>query len=932
MLQFVLQKMISKKWMVLALLIGNILLISITGANAMYGSAVLQRALTQDMAEYLESKNAYPGLITIAGSYAHKQATLEAAETMRSMPKAFGVAEKESVEYYYLNPKQAKADFERKGGMVKQITLGYMKELEDHIEIVAGRMYADQPNEEGMVEVIVSEKGITAMNLTMDETFTMLKLVSEDGTPLRIKVVGVFRNSSEDDPYWVKSPNSMQRECLMSGEIFSDLFFSDVNDGMMNANLYMLLDYTQMRGNRAAHYAAVSDNYSDHFMKISGMGYRCSFANIMNTFQQTSQRVNVTLWVLQVPIFTLLAAFIFMVSRQMLEMEQNEIAVLKSRGASRLQIITTYLLQSTVLALVGYAVGLPLGAYIVQVLGSANAFMEFVKRTALPVKIDGHVLLFCGIAALFSVAAMVLPVFKHSTVTIIGHKQKKSRRSNAPLWQRIFLDVVILGVALYALYSYNSQKDLLAQRVADGASLDPLLFISSSLFMIGAGLVALRILPVITFLLYRIFKRWWNPPLYAAFLQVIRTRYSQSFIMVFLILTIALGIFNAQAARTINTNEEEDIRYSIGADIVLQEAWKNDSGRSVTAADLSAVNYVEPDFSRYQVLEEAESVTKVLNIPYCTVTATRCNQGNVQVMGIHTKEFGETAWFKDGLLKSHFYEYLNAMATNSHAVLVSRNFETNHNMKLGDTIHYRTTAGKQARGIVYGFVDYWPSYAPVSYSKGFSGPYSTTENYLVVANLNQLQADWGVDPYEVWIKTKGSSQFIYDFAKENQVFFQKFEDTAAEIVALKNEPVFQGTNGILTVGFVVVLILCSVGFLIYWILSIRSRSLQFGIYRAMGMSMREVITMLIVEQIFISGTSLATGALVGWLTSKLYIPLIQIAYAAYDNTLPLRLISEQSDMIRLIVIVGAMILICMLILGWLISKMKIAQALKLGED
>ena len=36
MLRFVLRKMVNKKWMVFALLIGNILLVSITAANAMY--------------------------------------------------------------------------------------------------------------------------------------------------------------------------------------------------------------------------------------------------------------------------------------------------------------------------------------------------------------------------------------------------------------------------------------------------------------------------------------------------------------------------------------------------------------------------------------------------------------------------------------------------------------------------------------------------------------------------------------------------------------------------------------------------------------------------------------------------------------------------------------------------------------------------------
>ena len=143
-------------------------------------------------------------------------------------------------------------------------------------------------------------------------------------------------------------------------------------------------------------------------------------------------------------------------------------------------------------------------------------------------------------------AAMVLPVFRHADTTIVNHKQKKHRKNDAPLWQRLFLDVAVLAVAVYALYSYNNQKDMLAQQVMDGRSLDPLLFISSSLFMIGAGLLALRILPLITFVVFRTFKKKWSPGLYAGFLQVIRTRHSQNFIVVFLILTIALGVFNAQ--------------------------------------------------------------------------------------------------------------------------------------------------------------------------------------------------------------------------------------------------------------------------------------------------------------------------------------------------------------------------------------------------
>ena len=39
MIRFVIRKMLNKKWMVLALLVGNILLVSITAGNPMYSSA-----------------------------------------------------------------------------------------------------------------------------------------------------------------------------------------------------------------------------------------------------------------------------------------------------------------------------------------------------------------------------------------------------------------------------------------------------------------------------------------------------------------------------------------------------------------------------------------------------------------------------------------------------------------------------------------------------------------------------------------------------------------------------------------------------------------------------------------------------------------------------------------------------------------------------
>ncbi|NMA38160.1 MAG: hypothetical protein GX942_07620 [Papillibacter sp.] len=95
--------------------------------------------------------------------------------------------------------------------------------------------------------------------------------------------------------------------------------------------------------------------------------------------------------------------------------------------------------------------------------------------------------------------------------------------------------------------------------------------------------------------------------------------------------------------------------------------------------------------------------------------------------------------------------------------------------------------------------------------------------------------------------------------------------------------------------------------------------------------MKEVITMLVNEQLFISGLSIAMGIGVGLLASRLYIPLVQIAYSSVDTVIPLDIISSTSDMVRLLIVVAAMVIICMVILGMIISRIKISQALKLGE-
>lgn len=936
MLKFVLQKMLNKKWLMLALLIGNILLMSITSSNAMYIQAAQQRNLQQQLSDYLHQRNLHPGQITIEtnNSPIRNQLTLDAAQQIHQVAALFDLPALQVVEHYTLGSQSVIPDNYRDQGMHNSVVLSSRKDLAEHIELVGGELFSTTPNPDGSIDIMVSETAFQNLRLVLNDTFTTTALKDAQGNHLRFRICGVFRTNENDSLYWPPTNNAEQlniqkRECYLPYEVFAPLFVENNTKVKLNGTFYTVLDCSQMDASKAQEYLDTTNSLTGKYTSSVGVLCYGRLQPILKEFLQSQRQVTITLWVLQIPIYLLLAAFIYMVSRQILDMEQSEIAVLKSRGASRKQLIGIYLLQSGLLAAVGTIAGLPLGAYLVQVIGSSNAFLEFVNRTPLTVSMRSTVGILLAISAVLSVAVMVLPALRHSRVTIVGHMQKKHRKTNAPLWQKLFLDVVLVAVSLYGLFSYNNQKTLLYTSVISDGMLDPLLFICSSLFLVGAALLSLRLLPLITYSVFLLFRKLWNPALYAAFLRVIRTRFSQSFIMLFLILTIALGIFHAQTARTINAYEEENIRYSIGADIVLKEQWQ-------TVVQGNGFVYKEPLVSRYETIEGVEHVAQVLQ-EEGTVTA-KGNAVSSAIMGIHSKDFGETAQIKDGLLKHHFYEYLNALAKDPNAILVSRDYQTKYNIALGDRIPIRNDSGKLFYGTVYGFVDYWPGFTPFAYEENEDGSFQKVDRSLVVANLDALQSVWNVTPYWLWIDVADSTQCVYDYIEENNISLAKTNEKASvydlsdELVRKKNDPFFQGTNGILTVGFVVSLLLCAVGFLIYWILSIRSRSLQFGIYRAMGMSMGEVLSMLLCEQIFITGTSVGAGFLVGALAAKFFIPLIQIAYNAQNGVLPLEVISNSDDILRLLILVGIMILLCMAILGWLISKMKIDQALKLGED
>ena len=931
MFRLMLQKITHKKWMILCLLIGNILLIAVAVCHPMYQHASGERMLTDEFEQYKEESDVWPGLFSVSVTSERGDQRDLVGKINQFMERSLNrldIPMYEELEHYALVQSTANSVIQRSDAKSTKISIGMMTDFTEHTSLLAGEMYTDSIGEDGCLEAVVTQSSMVKLNLLIGEELEFPNLTDEDGNAIHVRITGVIGSTSGDDPYWVFDIEKNNNEIFISETVFRQMFMGEQEENFnVRCNWYQLFDYTKIKPVDVSRILKASDeitNKETFGVFVKNMEYQ----EVLKSYNTKAKTNDATLTILQSPLLILLCAFLFMIARQMLSMEQNEISLMKSRGAKRIHIIFLYFLQSIFLTAISLLIALPLGRGICKLLGSATDFLEFSTTRDLNVVYDSDVFIYAFIAIVLSILMTVLPVIKYSGVSIVHLKQSRARAKH-PLWQKLCLDFICLGIAYYGYYSFSKSQAVVMENILTGNSLDPLLYLCSSLFILGAGFLFLRIQPWIIRCIYKIFKRRMGSVGYSSYLSAIRSGGKQQFIMMFMILTVALGIFHATVARTILNNAQSNLEYLTGADFIVQEVWADNS--ALLAVDpTTKLEYIEPDYSKYETIDGVKSTAQV----YVDKGFIKLGKESlsVEVMGIVPKEFSAVTTLEDDLLYYNYSDYLNVLASDSMGVLVSANFMTYYDYRLGDTINFKSSTGDSIRGIIRGFLNYWPTYASHTYSLNTDGSLQTTNEYLIVANLGLIQNVCGVTPYQVWMNLDNTSQQVYDWVEQSGTKISYYEDLSRGEQAIKEDNLFQGTNGILTLSFIIILILCAVGYLIYWIMSIRSRELLFGVLRAMGMGKAQIIRMLINEQIFSGFSSILAGAVIGYYASYFYVPMIQYAYASANQVLPLKLVANVSDIEQLFLVITVVLLICLVVLARIVAKMNITKALKLGED
>jgi putative ABC transport system permease protein len=656
----------------------------------------------------------------------------------------------------------------------------------------------------------------------------------------------------------------------------------------------------------------------------------------------------ILLYAFSLPIFALLLSFVGLTSGLFVEQRRNEIAVLRSRGAGLSQLMGTAVLESLLLGGIGLLLGFPLGTWIARFIGQARSFLDFALEVdgATP-SLNVAALRLGWIGLGLTVVAQVFPSLGAMRHTITSYKQERARLLRKPWWQRAWLDLLLLLPVAYGAYLLWMQGSIVSWDEAVSSSAgagvvfhDPLLFLVPALGIFALTLFFLRWMPWLMKAVIWLVSQTRSVGLLMAARHLARSPRFYTTPLMLLVLTLSLSAFTASLAHTLDRHLHDQMYYQTGANMVFVDLGESqmltaDTQRLVeseTPVEVGRDNerdrgprWLFLPVSEYLALPGVQAATRVGRYPATTRVGEETYTG--VFMGVERYDFSRVAFWRKDFAPESLGALMNALAATPNGVLVPRDFIQARFLQVGDRLRVLVNTYGQTNELdfnIVGTFDLFPTWYP------------ETEGPLFVGDLDYLFREAGGQfPYQVWLGTAPDVDYAeIDKVQKENWDFQGLDWTAPalRIAERQRRPERQGLFGVLSVGFIAAALLTVLGFLLYALFSFRRRVIEFGVLRAVGLSTWQMTAFLGWELAFLILIGGGLGTALGVGVSSFFIPYLQVGADEMARIPPYNVNIAWSAVFRVYGLFGLLFVGALLALVMMLQRMRIFQAIKLGES
>ena len=524
------------------------------------------------------------------------------------------------------------------------------------------------------------------------------------------------------------------------------------------------------------------------------------------------------------------------------ERDRRSLALLRSRGARRRDVLFLAAVEGVVLGMLAAAAGTAVALAALHLVGSGGG-IGFGRVAAT----FGICVAFAAVGAAATRTATGLAAFRGT----VGEARRSARRQRPPLWQRLYLDVAALAVAglVYWLTARTGFSAVVNPDSNPTLSLSVYMFLAPALLWIGGALLLVRLRGrLLSWAVARAAGERASTPV--GFLLASASRrgaaLNRGLLVVGLLLAfgVNLGIFVA----TYDQQARVDAQLTLGADVVAtappgtieRDRLAARIARVSGVAGVSAVDhsyaYVGPDLQ------------DTFGIDAATLT-------------------NATAMRDSYFLGSNAAQALDALRNRPDAILVSKETITDYSLRVGDLLRlrvldHRTGRFRVAPFHVAGVVQEFPS-AP--------------KDSFMVANLTYLrQVTRDPGPNVLFIRTHGDPAATAARVRADSAAVGLLvKDLTAQTAQTVSSITTVDLRGISRIEEAFALLLAIAAMSLYLAVALAERRQELATMAAIGTPLRRIGGFLWSEAALVLTASLALAALLGWLLAELLVAMLQ---------------------------------------------------------
>ncbi len=817
-------------------------------------------------------------------------------------------------------------------GDIPRGELAALTGVSSEVEILAGvapsaavATYRDESGEElPLIEAMLTQPSLRALGLTLGDRVVLEytdPFTDETLHVAAVDIVGRFAVRDPDSLYWFIRPDTLDRGALLiDPAVFADTLLVRTPTIYRHAAWYTSFDPKMFN---ASNYGTVADRLDQLPAAADAVLPEVTIESTLNrTLERFDQRVfvlTVMFLVLSAPIVVIVLYFMRLAVVMVVERQRSDIAILKSRGASTWQVIREYLLEGLLLGAIALAVGPPLALGWTQLMGKTLSFLVFTNRANLPISLGGSHYLYAAGAVALAVAATLASVIGASRQSIVAQRQEASRVRRRPFYQRYFLDIALLVGAVYGYFFLQARDTRLIVESETELFSDAQLVVVPVLFIIAVAQVMLRLFPAIVRVMGWLSARAAGVGTYLSLRRLGRDPGLYTSLVLLLTMTFALGSFSASLAATLDRNISDRSYFQVGADARFQERGEFDARQKrqfMTSVDR---HYDLMDGEGRPVFDRVARLWSAGGNLFAS--GNRRIDGPLTVYGVDPTPFAQTAWWRADFAEAPLNSLMNTLIRDHRGVLLERAaFKDQLGLRIGDPVQIRLQ-GRPVDFYVAGWINAFPTHYP-------------EEGAFGVADLGYLHRTLGESAWDVLAQVR-SERSVATMVLDLQLLFiavTRAHDARFAIADARNDPGQIGIFGILTMGFLVSAGLTVVGFLVNSVILLRRRMQEFGVLRAMGLSPRQMLVLVTLENTFVMALAVVAGTALGVVTSTLFVPFFQLSADRQGSMPPFVVVTAWGDIAKVLVIFAVLTMLAVPASMAILRRVRIHEALKFGEE